>query len=104
MSNVWEKLVDFIGQLSGENISRSDYVTTPEYEEAEKKLQQEDEKWEGFLQNLQESDREMVENYIDCVENMALRREQRAYLQGCVDFAHIMNKLGILKGELFPDS
>lgn len=97
MNDIWGKLTEFLGTLNGENISRSDYVTTPEYKEAEKQLAEAEEKWELLIKKYSDSEQKEIDAYIECLEKMASKREQRAYLQGCADCVQVLAKMGLLK-------
>lgn len=97
MNDIWGKLTDFLGTLNGENTSRRDYVTTPEYKEAEKQLAEAEEKWVLLIKKFSDSDQKEIDAYIECLEKMACKREQRAYLQGCADCVQVLAKMGLLK-------
>lgn len=97
MNDVWGKLTDFLGTLTGENVNRRDYVTTPEYQEAEKQLVEAEEKWEILIKKFSDMEQKEIDAYIECLERMASKREQRAYLQGCADCVQVLAKLGLLK-------
>ncbi len=82
MEDIWTKVANFLRILNGENVKRKDYVTTPEYQAALQRLQDAEAPWEEYLENLSEADREKIEGYLDCMEEMASSSEQRAYVQG----------------------
>lgn len=100
MSDIWGKLTEFLGTLNGENVSRRDYVTTPEYEAAEKQLAEAEERWELLIKKFSDSEQKEIDAYIECLEQMATKREQRAYLQGCADCVQVLAKMGLLKENL----
>ena len=97
MNDIWGKLTDFLGTLNGENTSRREYVTTPEYQEAEKKLAEAERQWEIFINELSEEDQRKINYYLELVEEMASCSERRAYLQGYTDCIQILVKMGLLK-------
>lgn len=101
MEDIWTKVANFLRILNGENVKRKDYVTTPEYQAALQRLQDAETSWEEYLENLSEADREKIEGYLDCMEEMASSSEQRAYVQGYVDCVQVLNRIGLLKGN--PD-
>lgn len=97
MDDIWAKIANFLGILNGENVNRKDYVTTPEYLAAKQRLQEAEDQWEEYLESLPEPDRERIEEYLDCMDEMISRSEQRAYVQGYVDCVQVLGKLGLLK-------
>lgn len=99
MDDIWTRTANFLGILNGENVKRKDYVTTPEYLMAKHRLQDVTDQWEEYLESLPEADREQIEGYLDCMEEMVSRGEQRAYVQGYVDCVQVLNRLGMLKGN-----
>lgn len=97
MNDVWTGVLDLLGMLNGENVSRRDYVMTPEFLEAEKKLSEMEKQCEVYLNGLPDEEQKKFNNYLECVDEAALRREQRAYLQGCADCVQVLVKMGLMK-------
>lgn len=49
INDVWVKLVEFLGGLNGEDVSREGYVRMPECEKALETLKEKEQDWEDFL-------------------------------------------------------
>ena len=93
MSDVWLKIVQFLGTLNGENINRESYVSTPEYVKALEAWKEAEQEWEAFLETLSEGQLEKAEE----LKDFSSAQEKRAYIQGYADCIQVLFRMGLLK-------
>lgn len=97
MSDTWTRVAHFLSLLNRENVKREDYVTIPEVKQAEKKIAENEEIWDNWLERLKEEDRAVAKDMKECLEDYASALELRSYLQGYVDCIQILSSIGLLK-------
>jgi hypothetical protein len=85
MNEVFETLSDVFEELRSEAGEREYSVQTEDVKTAGRELKKKNREFEKYLSNLSASDREFLEDYMDAVDHVHYKEEQRAYYQGLVD-------------------
>ena len=96
MNEVFETLSDVFEELRSESEDREYSVQTEEAKAASRELKKMQKAFEAYLSKLPKEDREFVEDYMDAVDHVHYKEEQRAYYQGIVDAIQILEGLGII--------
>jgi hypothetical protein len=96
MNEVFETLAGVFEELRSESEDREYSVQTEEAKAASRELKKKQKAFEAYLSKLPKEDREFVEDYMDAVDHVHYKEEQRAYYQGIVDAIQILEGLGII--------
>ncbi len=100
MNEVFEILSDVFEELRSESGDREYSVQTEDARKADKELKIKNKVFEKYLNELPESDREFLEDYMDTVNHAHYQEEQRAYYQGIVDSIQMLEGLGIVQKSI----
>ena len=95
-NEVWSEIGIFLNTLRCENIRRKSYVQFPEMEDAEEQQKKAKKNFETVKRNLSDTQKELVENYIETLQHRAFISEEQAYCQGYVDCIQLLAGLGLL--------
>jgi len=96
MNEVFETLSDVFEELRSESGDREYFVQTEEAKAASRELKKKQKAFEALLSKLPKEDRKFLEDYMDAVDHVHYKEEQRAYYQGIVDAIQIVEGLGII--------
>lgn len=99
-NEVWEKVMEFLNQLRGEQRTRMSAVQMPGLAETEKEA---DALWEAcrhLIERLPERERQMWEAWQEKQEELGSMQEQKAYCQGYVDCIFLLSGMGLLKQDI----
>lgn len=102
-NEVWEKIVQFLNQLRGEQLSRTSSVRMPELIEKQKQAEKLMEECRAVLENIPEADRQLLVKWQEQAEEVSYLQEEKSYLQGYVDCVYLLSGLGLLKKDEFVD-
>jgi hypothetical protein len=97
MNEVFETLSDVFEELRSEAGEREYSVQTEDVKTAGRELKKKNREFEKYLSNLSASDREFLEDYMDAVDHVHYKEEQRAYYQGLVDGIQLLDGLGVIQ-------
>lgn len=102
-NEVWEKIVQFLNQLRGEQLSRASSVRMPELAEKQKQTEKLMEDCRAVLEGIPETDRQLLVQWQEQTEEVSCLQEQKSYLQGYVDCIYLLSGLGLLEKDEFVD-
>ena len=102
-NEVWEKIVQFLNQLRGEQLSRASSVRMPELVEKQKQAEKIMEECKAVLESVPEAGRLLLIKWQEKEEEVSYLQEQKSYLQGYVDCIYLLSGLGLLKKDEFVD-
>lgn len=102
-NEVWEKIVQFLNQLRGEQLSRTSSVRMPELIQKQKQAEKLMEECRAVLKSIPGADRQLFLKYQEQAEEVSYLQEQKSYLQGYVDCIYLLSGLGLLKKDEFVD-
>lgn len=93
---IWERINQFLMELRCENTSRSSKCTTKEVQSAEREQKEIKNFFEVCMEKMEESDRRVIEKYVESMDNLAVAQCQQSYLQGYIDCVLLLSGVGIL--------
>ena len=97
MNEVFETLSGILEELRSEVGERKYSVQTEDAKNADRQLQKKNKAYEKYLLQLEQADRELLDDYMETLEHAHFQKEQRAYYQGLVDAIQILEGLGIIE-------
>lgn len=103
-NEVWDKVINFLNQLRGEQRSRSSSVQLQGVSETEKKEELLHKECSGYMEKLSHKEQQKIEEWQEKLEELSHLREQQAYCQGYVDCIYLLSGLGLLKQDAQLDN
>lgn len=103
-NEVWEKILQYLNQLRGEQKSRNSTVHIPGMAEVEKDMTRIREECGQLIEALPESEKQKFEKWFQKAEELNYMQEQQAYCQGYVDCVFLLFGLGLLKQDALPEN
>ena len=102
-NEVFEKVLQFLKQLKGENSSRKPTVQIMGLKELEIEKEQLWQKCYPHIEKLPMPERQEIQKWIEKNEEYCSLQEQNAYCQGYVDCVLLLAGLGLFKSEVSID-
>lgn len=96
---IWKKINQLLMELRCENTSRSSQCVTKEVRLAETELKIRKQSFEICLEEIRESDREVIKDYVESLERVGFAQCQQSYLQGYIDCMLLLSGAGVLTPE-----
>lgn len=102
-NRIWKQVAGFMQQLRCENLSEKSIVQMPGQKVVQKELEQVQIRGEELLKQMQEKERETIQEWLEQLENNASVEAQQAYCQGYVDCILLLSGMGLLRPELIGE-
>ena len=94
---IWDKVAGFMQQLRCENLSQKTMVQMPEQKKAKSELERVQIIGEEQMNHMEETERRIIREWIERLENNASLEAQQAYCQGYVDCIFLLSGMGIIE-------
>lgn len=95
-NEVLEKLEVFLQNLRCEDIQRTSLVQLESCKRERNKLENLQNGYDSLLDSIKPSEKIILNDYVDQIQNVAFAEQQEAYMQGMIDAFQILCGIGML--------
>jgi len=99
MDYVWNKVNEFLYELRCEDTNCIGRVHLEKCSREKNILKIKVEKYYGILKKISESDRKIIQQYVEQMQLVAFEEQQEVYCQGIIDCIQIMIGMGLIKSD-----
>lgn len=98
-NEVWDEIAEFLKGLRCGNVNRTTYLQFTECKEAKSRQRNKQRECYQILNELPEIKKNVIETYLETMEEAAFENANEAYCQGFVDCIQLLAGLGIMKSS-----
>ena len=95
-NEVWEKVTDFLQELRCSDMQRTGLVHLDNCIAEKEKLKLSKAQYVKCLDNISAQEKEIIEEYVMQLQQVAFEEQQEAYCQGIVDALQILSGLQLI--------
>lgn len=98
-NRIWNRVAGFMQQLRCESLSQKNIVQMPEQQRIKKELEKARIVVEEQMNHMEETERRVIQEWIEYLEDDASLEAQQAYCQGYVDCMFLLSGMGMIEKD-----
>ena len=98
-NRIWNRVARFMQQLRCESLSQKNMVQMPEQQRIKKELEKARIVVEEQMNHMEETERRVIQEWIEYLEDDASLEAQQAYCQGYVDCIFLLSGMGMIEKD-----
>ena len=97
MNEFYETVANFLEEIRCDSEERKYAVAPEDMKESVAEMKKMQKKFTQHLEKMPDADRDVLEEYIEVLEQAHFKEEQRSYYQGIMDGVELLGGLGLIK-------
>lgn len=97
MNEFYEAVANFLEEMRCDSEEREYAIIPEDMKESAAEAKKKQKKFVQYLEKMSDTDRAILEEYIEVLDRAHFKEEQRSYYQGIMDGVELLGGLGLIK-------